>query len=292
MLRLTIKRSILLLCVTALLMFSAGAGAEAVSLPMDYSGGIKLNQSCFTSPLSYEDPTISVQITQGRENDCDYWIADIRIANAAQLRTAGADDFESNMTMDGVKLATRVNAVLALDGDYFCYTEAGYIIRQGVPYINVLNGTRDALLIDEDGDLHVVLKPEKGSLTDTIDGKKVVNSFNFGPALVVDGKVRTNGYSNGMAADKGAQRMALCQVGPLHYKVICCASPFRGSVGMTMDQFAKFVASQPDVITAYNLDGGDSTMMIFGGTKINDPDNPNTRQIADLIYFASAWQEE
>ena len=45
-------------------------------------------------------------------------------------------------------------------------------------------------------------------------------------------------------------------------------------------------------MTAYNLDGGDSTMMIFRNEKINDKDNENTRNISDIIYFASAWDGE
>ena len=56
---------------------------------------------------------------------------------------------------------------------------------------------------------------------------------------------------------------------------------------MTIRQFAKLVYSC-GVQTAYNLDGGNSTMLIFNGEKLNDVDNPKARDIADIIYFASA----
>ena len=82
--------------------------------------------------------------------------------------------------------------------------------------------------------------------------------------------------------------MALCQVGPLHYMTICTAGPQYNNIGMTLQEFANFVAKQ-GVNIAYNLDGGDSTMLIFNGDKINYLQSTATREISDIIYFASAW---
>ena len=82
--------------------------------------------------------------------------------------------------------------------------------------------------------------------------------------------------------------MCIAQVGPLEYKCICCGPPARGNSGMNLMEFARLVYSL-GVETAYNLDGGDSTMMIFNGQKVNDPKSPDTRDIADIIYFASAF---
>jgi exopolysaccharide biosynthesis protein len=44
----------------------------------------------------------------------------------------------------------------------------------------------------------------------------------------------------------------------------------------------------PDIEVAYNLDGGDSAVLVFRNQKVNDPDNENERPLADIIYFASA----
>ena len=75
----------------------------------------------------------------------------------------------------------------------------------------------------------------------------------------------------------------------LKYRVICCAAPRRGSKGMTLEKFRSFVAEMKDIRIAYNLDGGDSTVLIINGQKINDVENPNTRDLADIIYFATAY---
>ena len=158
-------------------------------------------------------------------------------------------------------------------------------------YLNILDGDRDLLLIDEDGDFHVVFKADAGSQDGTVNGKRVINAFFFGPALVVDGKTVEGVTGRSMSENEGRQRMCIAQVGPLHYKAICCAGPARGNAGMTLKQFASFVAEQ-GVQTAYNLDGGDSTMIIFRNEKINDVQNASTRSISDIIYFASAWEGE
>ena len=105
---------------------------------------------------------------------------------------------------------------------------------------------------------------------------------------MIDGEIGTLGASYWMAPESKRQRMCIAQTGPLEYMALCCAGPVRGSEGMDLLQFAQ-LAKEMGAVTAYNLDGGDSTMMIFDGQKINDKDNANTRDISDIIYFASAW---
>ena len=259
-------------------------------LPIDFSGGLPLNQEYFKDAYHYSDPTLSVSIEAGRtDGGCDYWVASIKIAHPSQLRTAAVNGFESDMVMDGRYLARRVNAVLAIDGDFFSYTGEGYILRQGQLFLNILTGRRDVLLIDEDGDFHIVERPKKGEVDSVIHGKKVINAFYFGPALVMDGKVHIEmGLDEDMAATDRKQRMCIAQVGPLEYKCICCGPPARGSTGMNLMDFANLVAAQ-GVQTAYNLDGGNSCMMIFNTKKINDVESEYAREINDIIYFASAY---
>jgi len=256
-------------------------------LPVDFSAGRQPDPASYNGGLTYSDPTLSVSIETGRQDECDYWVADIRIGHPSQLRTAAADGFESDMVLPAETIARRVNAVLAVNGDYFSYSNTGYTIRQGEMFKDRLNGRRDLLLIDEDGDFHFMRKVRKNKGVTEIDGKKIINAFSFGPVLVENGELNQDYSCDEMAFSDYCQRMCIAQVGKLHYKVICCGSPDRNSTGMTIRQFAKFVQAQ-GVVNAYNLDGGNSTMLIFNGEKINDVDNPKARDIADIIYFASA----
>ncbi len=273
---------------------SIAAAETTYKLPWDFSGGMPLKTEYFYGNTTYADPTIAVKVqygvfNRGAETGCEYWVASIKIAHPSQLRTTAANGFQSEMTMKGTAMAKRVNAVLAINGDYFYFTHHGYILRQGQLFLDDLRGDRDVLLIDEDGDFHIVRNPFTGQVDQTINGKRVVQAFFFGPVLVQNGKmVRDMDLRYDMRAEERRQRMCIAQVGPLEYKCICCGPPARGNSGMNLTEFAQLVYSL-GVQTAYNLDGGDSTMLIFNGQKINDPKSPDTRDIADIIYFASAF---
>ena len=90
------------------------------SLPIDFSPGMPVDQRYYISDLVYEDPTLKVAITTGDQNGVLYWIADIEIQDPSQLRTVAAEGFDSSGSDYGTVLAKRVNAVLAVDGDYYC----------------------------------------------------------------------------------------------------------------------------------------------------------------------------
>ena len=273
-------------------------------LPVDYSTGSAPKASGYTGHNTYSDSTITVTIDGGVYQECEYWTADIILKDASQLRTLAASldgSFETTGQMDAVRLAERANAVLAINGDYFSSSEKrglGYIVRQGTLYENNLEPVgkwnallMDVLLVDEDGDFTGIHQPQEGSVPARINGKRVLNSFSFGPILVENGRPvddfrGTDRWFN-MAWMDSRQRICICQVDHLHYKVVCCAGPSQKNGGMTIRQFADFVATL-DVKIAYNLDGGDSTLLFFGGNKVNELGYQSQRKLTDIIYFASA----
>ena len=91
-----------------------------------------------------------------------------------------------------------------------------------------------------------------------------------------------------MKPDQYSQRVAIAQTGHLKYRIIVTGPNKRGSRALKFEQWREFVAKMTDLQVAYNLDGGDSAVLIFKNMKVNDPDNENERQLADIIYFASA----
>ena len=257
----------------------------------DVPGSQPLASSYASEGLSYEDDTISVSITQGRAYETDYWVARIKLSEPGQLRTASARGFDANRTVRGLTLAARVNAVLAINGDYFSYIPDGYLIRNGVQYRDLPSGKRDVLLIDDRGDFYQLPMAAREDI-DAFSGNPIMNSFNFGPALVIDG-VRVEEYvENNNAAFKPRQRMAIAQVkrGSLEYVAVACAGPRGRNTGLTLDEFSRLVYVQ-GVENAYNLDGGNSTMMMFQGSYVNTGDLGNIRDISDIIYFVSTHDE-
>ena len=271
-------------------------------LPIDFTPGKDPSPEGYTEN-GYSDSTIQVTVDSGLFEDCVYWVADIHIKDASQLRTMSATDngsFERNAQRRPEALAERSKAVVALNGDYYDSTERksrGFILRQGTLFRNNLDEPgpwdarfMDVLLIDSNGDFHIVYQHVKDAVITVPDNGTILNSFSFGPALVDNGELiedfqGADRWIN-MAADEYRQRICICQAGPLHYKVICCAGPYKGNTGMTIAQFARLVKTQ-DVLVAYNLDGGDSTWLYFKGAKVNDLGSTG-RKLMDIIYFASA----
>ena len=253
---------------------------------------------------SYTDSTILVTTGEGNTGKCQYWYAKITLTDASQLRTMAASSngsFKQTGEMDGLRLAKKTKAVVAINGDFWNSKEKrgmGYIVRQGILYQNNLSsdGKSDAplmdiLLIDEDGDFTVLERPTQDEIPALVNGKRVLNAFSFGPILVRNGKAVKNYRQSDawldMAADKPRQRMCICQTGPLQYMVLCCAGPYKGSTGMTLNGLGK-LAAKLGAKTAYNLDGGYSTMLYFHGQFLNSAGNANPRRLMDVIYFASA----
>ena len=268
---------------------SCCALAQTYALPLDGSPGSAPLPEAYLSDLSYQDPSIEVTIDTGRSYGTDYWVARIRIAHPSQLRTTAAATFESNRTTSGKALARRMQAVLAINGDYFSYINDGYLIRQGVLYREMPRGIRDVLLIDAQGDFHIAVKATMESLAQ-YSGMNIVNSFNFGPGLVIQGERVKKFFDNDNAALLGRQRMAIAQVkaGSLEYIAVATAGPKGNNKGMTLEQFSSILADL-GVENAYNLDGGNSTMMIFRDAYVNAMHEATMRPISDIIYFASAY---
>ena len=270
-------------------MFGMGtAVAEVTALPIDFSGGEAAHSDCFLSDLEYEDESIQVRIEKGRKYETNYWVAYITVADPSQIRTVSADGFDSESVMSGTVLAKRVNAILAVNGDYFSYSTDGYIVREGILYRDVPNRFRDTLMIDENGDF-ILISPATDENLEPYRQANIINSFNFGPALVIDGVIRDPiPNNNQVMANDNRQRLCIAQTGELSYLCIASEGPAdSGSKGLTLKQLAQ-LAFDLGAEQAYNLDGGNSTMMIFNGQKINAVDNENVRDISDIVYFASA----
>lgn len=281
------------------------SGGHFAPVPIDIkTGGAPLPKEIkYDSKTKiYQDPTIRVERHSGHSSryGCNYYYMLIEIKDPSQIRTNSADDtFRTSAAVPASTMAKKKNAVAALNGDY-CLNFAGvvsknFILRQGEVYRDTIDPQLDMLLIDEDGDFHVLTAPEtdfEAVDKTVIDGKKVINAFQFGPALVIDGEkvadeiINDDKHAPGYTRAKGrTQRMCVAQIDKLHYMALTCAS---AGVGLcALRDMAMEIAPCRIV---YNLDGGESAQMVFLGKKFNNVKaGVKARQITDIIYFASAW---
>jgi len=232
--------------------------------------------------LSYHDDTLDVRLYQIRVYDTPVAVAFVQVANASQLRTEQARPYPSQATVRVSEIAKRVKAVLAVNADWFTYHNAGIIYRNGTLLRDHPDETFEGLAIDVNGDFHIV-KPmtDEGYAQITTT---VYNSFAFGPALVIDGQVQE--ILNREVTYK--QRMAIGQIAPLCYVLAAADGPDQpNSVGLSVPQLAELMHGL-GAVTAYNLDGGQSTSMLMHQIKVNGQNPKNMRAVGDVLYFTTA----
>ncbi len=286
------------LALLVLLAVLSPARADIADLPVDLSPGLAPREECFLSDTEYEDESISVRVEETAVGVCRIYIARIRIATPSQLRTMPAKSFDRDRVASVLSMIRRSNAVMTLSGDYFSYQKfkGSYLVRQGVTYMTQPAASRDILIIDENGDFYIEKAPSKGKAVpvEAVEAHSgIVNTFNFGPGLVVDGVKWDNPWNPGYcSASKKTRRVAICQVarGSLEYICVCCDGREVYGGGLTLEEFADFVYGL-GVENAYNLDGGNSAAFFLGEKQFNHVSG-GTRDLSDIIYFASAAAPE
>ncbi len=290
-----------------LLELPALEGGSLEEIPVEQNSlkhSIPVKESCYLygddsgNPTGYADPSITVNIGRGRIYETNYIYARVKIASPSQLRTLMNSSITSNDTNYASTLAKRVNAVVAINGDFYGGDDLwtgrkGAIMRQGKLQRLKCDGRFDVLVVDREGNFHILQKAKNEEVEAWTE--RAANIFTFGPALVVDGTPIYGERSSSIASEKPAQRMAICQTGPLEYLLITSEGPQNpGSTGLSIYQFVDLISSMPGVQNAYNLDGGSSSTLVFrmdgkNWQKINALSNPKIRPVKDIVYFASAW---
>ena len=285
------KLLLMLLCLLLILPVMA----EDYSLPIDFSGGYKPNPAGYTE-TTYEDASLSVRMEKRDVDGVRYDIAWIKVASPTQLRTAIAGKPNEIIAEKPGRMARKVNAVVAINGDFYVQRKDGLIYRQGQAFRYAPNPEKDILIIDDQGDLHVFLNGENQTselLAFMQSGRTIVNAFTFGPAIVKDGQAIPipDTYLTRFDSAVRAPRTVIAQVGPLEYVFVEAEGRVAHSKGVTTDQMGEFMVSL-GVQTAYCMDGGNSSIMLFGGKYFDSNYAASEREQSDIIYVCSAVPSE
>ena len=279
---------------SALLRLIPAAKAEETeySLPVDTSAGMKPDPALFTED-GYEDASIRVQM-ETREEDGVVWrIAWVEVASPTQLRTAYAGKtIKKDTTGFVTAMAKKQNAIVAINGDNYTNEPAkhSFIYRMGEKRQAKLNKQKDILIIDENGDFHTFIKSAGADTFEKDTGHTIVNAFMFGPALVQNGEELKMDKDYNFNPNGREPRCAIGQLDTLSYvMVIADGRGNSGSDGATHQELADFMASL-GCREAYNLDGGNSAIMVYNNEIYNY--KARERDVADTVYFATAVPAE
>lgn len=278
---------------TLLIAFTVSTIADVIPLPIDQSGGYEISKDNLIGKEEYLDESIHVSVERSVFKRANCMCVRIKVSDPSQIRTAMTrDSYDVKEYIATKTLAKKKNSVLAINGDFFKYNDYGYLVRQGVLYRDRADEVHDILLIDDLGNFTVVQKPTNDKVHSTVsklekDGRKVINSFNFGPTLVIDGNPLEDIDTSIYQGRYKMMRLAIGQLAPLEYAIYFCYGTSDAQEGLSLPNFAEYIAEvTPGVKVAFNLDGGGSTHVVLLGKQLHK--NPSGRDISDIIYFCSA----
>ena len=233
----------------------------------------------------YKDENVQVTYTQYETNGTTIHVADVRVSSAEYLKTAFAKGtYGKNVTQSTSEIAASNNAVLAVNGDYYGVQERGYVIRNGVLYREEA-GENDVLCIYADGSMKVV-DPSTVTAQELLE-QGVWQAFSFGPGLITDGEIDVALNTEVGKAKASNPRTAIGIIDDLHYVFVVSDGRSGESEGLSLYELASFM-EQLGVQTAYNLDGGGSSTMVFQGEVVNNPSSgfrDEEREVSDIVYI-------
>ncbi len=235
---------------------------------------------------SYADGNIQIALMTYRLSDTTVYVADVQLSSSDYLKTAFAEGiYGRNVTEKTSSIASSVGAVLAVNGDYYGAQRSGYVIRNGVLYRNSPGGGED-LVIYADGSFGIIDEDEISAEELLAEG--AWNVLSFGPALVRNGEITVSENEEVGRAMASNPRTAIGVIDDLHYVFVVADGRTSESDGLSLYELAQLM-QQLGAETAYNLDGGGSSSMVFLGNVINNPVSggrgTGERSVSDIVYI-------
>ena len=256
-----------------------------------HSGGSSSSGNTSSAAVStsntYSDGNISITLKEYRENDTTIYVADVQLSSSSYLKTALAQgSYGKNVTATTSEIAESVNAILAINGDFYGAQEKGYVIRNGTLYRDTAIDNQEDLVIYKDGSFGIINESEVTAQELIQNG--AVQTLSFGPALIQNGSIAVTSDEEVGKAMASNPRTAIGIIDENHYVFVVSDGRTDESEGLSLSQLAQFMQSL-GVETAYNLDGGGSSTMYFNGSVVNNPttggNTTKERSVSDIVYI-------
>ena len=236
---------------------------------------------------TYRDENISITVTEERVGGTSVYLADVELSSAEYLKTAFAENtYGRNVTDKTSSIAESVNAILAVNGDFYGSRQSGYVIRGGTLYRSAEKNGAEDLVIYDDGSFEIIRESEV-SAGDLLAGG-AWDVLSFGPALIESGEITVTPDDEVGRAKASNPRTAIAVIDDLHYLFVVSDGRTDESEGLSLYELAVYLQSR-GVRTAYNLDGGGSSTMVFNGRVVNNPTSggkgTKERSVSDIVYI-------
>jgi exopolysaccharide biosynthesis protein len=220
--------------------------------------------------------------------------AEVKIAHGSQLRRKLAEDsYSSSVQLYASDMANASNAVVAMNGDFYAFSDLGITAYQRKIYRN--NPAQvDSCFFTASGDMLFSRAGElmgDGEAERFINDNDIVFAVAFGPVLVDEGELQyCAGYPIG-EVNVEYSRSCIAMTDKLHYLLMTINHTPDARPRATINELARIIYSK-NVWKAYTLDGGQTAEIVMMGAPINHVDFGYERAVSDIIYFATAIPEE
>ncbi len=252
----------------------------------------------------YYDETILMilwkEIIDGNTVTC----CEVKIADASQFRRKITDDtFGSSTKLFATSLSNSVNAVVAMNADFYMFRDFGIVVYNRELYRfgeSVYTGNykkyncTDTLFINGSGDFlfwHRLQEASAAEMRQFIVDNDIVFSIAFGPILVENGELKVCDWYPAGEIDRGYSRAGIGQMDSLHYFYMSLNHSPEKEARWTVNKFGEQMYAR-GLQQAYCLDGGQTSEVVFRGTPYNYIDFGGEREVSDIIYFATALPEK
>lgn len=274
--------ALLLLCC---LVLGSAMAEEAFTAP---EGTFLAEGEVCLTESSYQSQNISIQITSMRYDDSDVYIADIYVRTLDCFQRVYAGGEWGKTTARVQAMGESSSAILAMTGDSGQVIEKGWCIGNGVVWRSTTNKKRDIAILYKNGEMKTYLAPVDYD-TLSLSMEDIWHCFLFGPVLLdEDGHAMTT--FNSTVAPRNP-RSALGYYAPGHYcfvqvdgrKTKSALESGKTNKGITLASLSQLM-EELGCTSAYNLDGGQSSMMYFDGGLISTP-YKNGRRVGDAVVI-------
>lgn len=252
----------------------------------------KFTDSVVQTDTTYSSPNISITIDKktvgSGSSQVTYYVADIYVSDITCFQTALAKDTYGTGYKDTTaNMSKENNAILATNGDYYSFSKEGVVIRNGVVYRSTVTDT-DVCVLYYGGTMKTFSGSEFDIDQAIADG--AYQAWTFGPTLLDSESNPISEFDTSSRLQRVNPRTAIGYYEPGHYCLITVDGRDEGdSAGMTLTQLSQLMKDL-GCTTAYNLDGGKSSVMTYNSEVVNDPVNGG-RQTSDCILIKEVSEE-
>ena len=238
-----------------------------------YNGTIEDGQGNFRSD------SVSVTTVRGEWDRSVYFLSDIYVRDAGSIRTSVAPSGTSREERYVERYAKRLDAVLAINGDYYTAQNKGPIVRNGDVINEMVNRYSDICILTGDGVMATY--PRRTLDKELFQSLDVRQSWVFGPALFDESGAALSGFASEVTGRN--PRSVIGYFAPGHYCFLLVDGRQEGySSGLSLDSLAK-LCEELGMSAAYNLDGGQSSAMATAAGLVDSPVHDG-RPVSDVIY--------